>query len=301
MIGTIPISISNLIDNISRMNKKINNIKSHISREEQRKHKIIPKKDNKVNNIKTQVNKKDNLMNNTNTLDTQELPTAPDEPDSAIKAKRTRAPQNQQHATEISEAALFLTLLDKENELADLLALRGIDKAERDLGKQLHSVAQSAFDQRQSTMGREDASLAEVNRLLGVVKKDYTDFRSIARVKVLTPGGRVALGLKGALPTDRQGLVTLVRASYRVAAQPEFQGILARAGYSVSQLADLQRDVDALEEAIAISRDARGSAERATASRVAAIRSLRQWTSAVKTVARRSLQDRPDLLGKLGL
>ena len=240
-------------------------------------------------------------MNETQTLDNQELPVVSDDPDSRHKAKRINAPQSQLLATEISEAALFLAILDQEPEIADLLAPRGINPAERTFGHQLHQRAQSAFTRRQSQMGKEDNALVEASRLLGVVKKDHIDFRSIARVKVLSQGGRAALGLKGVLPTNRQGLVTRVRASYSAAAQPEFQPVLMHSGYSVTQLADLQGDVNDLEAAIGATREARGSAERATLERDEAVRQLRQWTSGVKAIARRSLQDRPDLRRKLGM
>lgn len=240
-------------------------------------------------------------MNLVSSTDTQELPITSDEPDSAVKPKRVHAPQSLFIATELTEATLFLAILQQEPEIADLLIPKGIDSSERAVGQLLLERATEAFTRRQTRMGLEDSALGEVGRLLKLVKREYVDFRGAARVKVLTQGGRTALGLRGKVPLDRRTLIAQVRSTYRTAQQPEFQPVLASCGYTTAHLTDLLSDVAALEVALVASRDARGEAERATVERDEAVRQLRQWTAGVKAITRRVLQERPDLKRKLGM
>ena len=178
---------------------------------------------------------------------------------------------------------------------------RGIDADHLALGKTLHRSAQDAFMQRQVAMGKEDQMLAEAKRLNALVRSDYFNFREVARAWVEIPGGQQALGLKTRVPMDRHQLITQTRASYSAAALPQFQPVLGRAGYTTPHLDGLLEDVSALETAITASQHAASAAKRATLERDTAVFHLRQWTGRAKRVARRALQDRPDLIAKLTL
>ena len=184
---------------------------------------------------------------------------APPEPKPVVP----RSPQDQRMADRISDAREKVLIVQADPELAERMSLRGFDAARLTAGLDLQAAAQTAFTNRQTAMGEEDAANVAFAAAHAKCRQDYTDFRTTSRkVFKKNAAAQATLGVTGRLTTDAQQLVTAARASYNAA---------------------------------------RAAAVRATALRDEADQALADWRSRFNTAAAIATRDRPDLSAKLGL
>jgi hypothetical protein len=224
-------------------------------------------------------------------------------PPSEPKPKRPYSPQDQTMSDRIADAREKILIVQADPELAERLSLRGFDAARLTVGLDLQVAAQTAFTNRQTAMGEEDAANAAFAAAHAKCRQDYTDFRTTSRkVFKKDAAAQAALGVTGRLTTDAQQLVTNARASYHAAlTSPAYLSELSLEGYPQTALQALLAGLDALQAANTRQETARAAAVRATAVRDKADKSLADWRSRFNTAAAIATRDRPDLAAKLGL
>ena len=224
---------------------------------------------------------------------------APPEPKPVVP----RSPQDQKMADRIADARETILIVQADPELAERLSLRGFDAARLTAGLDLQLAAQTAFTNRQTAMGEEDAANAAFAATRTKCRQDYTDFRTTSRKAFKKdPAAQTALGVTGRIPGDAQQLVTTARASYNAAlTAPAYLSELALEGYPPAALEALIAGLDALQAANTRQETAHAAAVRATALRDDADQSLADWRSRFNTAAAVAARDRTALAAKLGL
>ncbi len=230
---------------------------------------------------------------------TESTNTAP-ESENTRKKRLPLAEQDQRVANEISEASVLIEMLDRDPALAARIGKTGVSKKQLTEAKALQATAQADFTARQSKMGLADSEITAAKNLHATNEKDYADFRVILRQSGLTAAQRTALGLDGKIPQDRQKLLTQLRASYTEARKPIYRATLDAEGYTIAALDALLASASLLDTRTASARQAIGDAQAATEARNRSTAALRRWSVGVKTRARRSLVDHPELLRQLG-
>jgi hypothetical protein len=218
------------------------------------------------------------------------------------KKARKLAEQDQKIANAINEAATMMTAAAEDADLQALLAPRGYDTAAITAAiTTLQEPAQAAFNARQVAIGALSSASAALATAEDQERKDFSDYREIARTVFPAPTDKQALGLNGAAPRDLEKFLTLAQASYAAGKKAPYTAKLTVRGYSPAtidaELAGL-KGVASLAKARAISA---GAAQKATATRDKAAKALAAWMSEFRKVAKRTLRGRPDLLAKLGM
>lgn len=226
----------------------------------------------------------------------------PTPPPPAETKTRKIAEQDQKIANAIGEAFVILSVAAGDDEILALLGSRGYDAAAlTDALENLHAPAQAAYDARQLALGTAASATAALARVEKQERKDWADYREIARAAFPQDADRIALGLKGSIPSDLEKFLTAAQASYAAGKKSPYSTKLALRGFSStaidSELAGLKGVVQSAK-ARAI---AAGRAQKATATRNATAKTLAAYVSEFRKVAKRSLRERPDLLAKLGL
>ena len=176
-----------------------------------------------------------------------------------------------------------------------------------DEGLAAQQAAQVAFTARQTAMSVGDATSTALEAADATARQSYTDFRETGRTVADASDGaagkaaaRIALGLNGKVPANRQTFLPLARTSY-AAQQAPYAASFATYGYSETALNALVVSLDALEQAIRARDAAEAAAKEATRQRDGAFTALKAWLTSFKRIARVALRQSPDLLAKLGL
>lgn len=218
------------------------------------------------------------------------------------KKVRTLAEQDQKIANAINEAATMMGAAAEDADLQSLLAPRGYDTAAITAATtSLQEPAQAAFNARQVAIGSLSSASAALATAEAQERKDFADYREIARAAFPSPADKQTLGLNGAAPRDLEKFLALAQASYAAGRKAPYTAKLTLRGYSPTaidgELAGL-KGVANLAKARAI---AAGAAQKATETRDTAAKALAAWVSEFRKVAKRTLRERPDLLAKLGM
>lgn len=215
---------------------------------------------------------------------------------------RTKAEQDQAMANAISESAKLIQTAHANAEILELLAPRGYDAGALDEALTTkYEPAQAGFDARQVAMGIQLSASKALDAAEENERKDFADYREIARMCFPLPADRLALGLNGTAPKDLEKFLTAATASYSAGKKAPYAAKLTVRGYAPASIdAELQglKGVANLAKAAA---NAKGAAQKATETRDAAAKALKEWTAEFRKVAKRTLRGRPDLLAALGL
>jgi hypothetical protein len=171
--------------------------------------------------------------------------------------------------------------------LAELLRL-GVDEAFLTTGEDLVLSAQDAFTLRQQAIGRRDAANNAVERAHTLVLTRYTDFREVVRLAFPDAPSRRALSTTGAVPRDKQKLVTQMRASLATAQTAPYAAELSRRSYNAAGCATATAEVDALDQALATRTAVLQQAVASTATRDAIYKQLRTWSSTFHRALKRA-------------
>lgn len=220
----------------------------------------------------------------------------------AEKKAAKQAQQDQKIADAISQAEKLITTAIDNAEALVLLEPRGYGAAA--LTEALttwHKPAQEAFNARQTAIGLQLSATAALGTAEAQERKDYADYREIARAAFPAAADRQALGLVGEIPRDLEKFLTTATAGYSAGKKAPYSAKLSERGFTPAAIdAELQglKGVANFAKAQAI---AKGAAQKATETRDAAAKALATWAGEFRKVARRALRTRPDLLAALEL
>jgi len=205
-------------------------------------------------------------------------------------------------ANAISEALQLIETARDNADIQALMAPRGYDTATLDDAiATMHTAAQAGFDARQVAMG----VLASANSVLAAAdmqeRKDFADYRVIARASFSLAADRLALGLNGTAPADTEKFLTTATASYTAGKKPPYTAKLTQRGYAPATIDAELQGLKAVATFAKAASNAKGAAEKATITRNAAAKALKDWTAEFRKVAKRTLRGHPDLLSALGM
>lgn len=213
---------------------------------------------------------------------------------------RQRAEQDQKMANAISAASKWIETARDNAEIQALLAPRGYDVAvlEEALVTK-YEPAQKAFEARQVAMGVLTSANSALAAAEAQERKDYADYREIARVSFPLAADHVALGLNGKAPADTEKFLTTAIASYSAGKKAPYTAKLTVRGYAPAAIEAELQGLKAVGNFAKAAKNAKGAAEKATITRNAAAKALKEWTAEFRKVAKRTLRGRPDLLAAL--
>lgn len=203
-------------------------------------------------------------------------------------------------ANAISEAAkLIRTALDNP-EILELMAPRGYDSAALEEALETkYEPAQAAFDARQVSMGLLAGRMKVLAETEAIERRDFADYREIARTCFPAAADRLALGLNGGAPKDLEKFLTTATASYGAGKKAPYTAKLTVRGYSPTMIDAELEGLKAIGNLAKAAANAKGEAKKATETRDKAAKALAGWVWEFRKVAKRTLRSRPDLLTAL--
>ena len=174
-----------------------------------------------------------------------------------------------------------------------------------ELKRVLENIYQAAYT---GFVDRQDADANQVGATAAfkVAEKSaralYRKLRGYGKAAFLKdPQGRVALGLEGREPADFQNFILAANRLVDEGLKPPYAEKLARKTVTEAKLHELRAKLDALLVVKQTQTNAIEAAPRATAVRDTAAKALFDWYAEFKAFAVVQFQDRPDILGRLGL
>jgi hypothetical protein len=174
-----------------------------------------------------------------------------------------------------------------------------------ELNRVLEDVYKPAYDgfvSRQDADANQAGATAAFKAAEKSARAFYRRLRGYAKAAFLKdPQGRIALGLEGREPADFQNFVGAAGRLVDEGLKPPYAEKLARKTVTAAKLQDLRTRLEALLAAKQAQTNAIEAAPRATSVRDAAVKELFDWFAEFKAFALVQFQDRPDILGRLGL
>ena len=214
--------------------------------------------------------------------------------------------RDEQMDSVITGFELTLTNLAAEPEIAAIMQAHGFPGERVNEGLALVRAARGCQQARQAELGKQLQATAAFKEAFAAASKTYADFRETARAHFKSasanPEPWQALGLTGLTPRTTENFIGAAYTTYDNAlADQKIMGELALYGYDRSQIEMARGKVAAVEAANQAQERAKGAALGTTAEQDQAYEQAKVWMSAFKRIARRALQERPDLLTKLGM
>jgi len=214
--------------------------------------------------------------------------------------------RDEQMDSVITGFELTLTNLVAEPEIAAIMQAHGFPQDRVDAGLALVRAARAKQQARQAELGSRLQATTAFEQAFAAASKAYADFRETARAHYKSasdnPEVWQTLGLTGRMPRDTQGFISAAYATFDNAlASQAIVDALTPYGYDSSKITDARGLVAAAAAANQAQERAKGAALGTTTEQNDAYEQAKDWMSAFKRIARRALQDRPDLLLKLGM
>src|SRR5882757_8555779 len=150
---------------------------------------------------------------------------------------RKKAEQDQALANAIGAASKLIETARANAEILALLAPRGYDLAALDDALTTkYAPAQAGFDARQVAMGIQSSATKALGDTEAQERKDFADYREIARTCFSTAADRIALGLNGTTPNDLDKFLTTATASYGAGKKAPYTAKLTVRGYAPASI-----------------------------------------------------------------
>ena len=200
-----------------------------------------------------------------------------------------------------ANVALENTLADSE--ILGLLTEFGYDAAKINAGKVLYNSAQDKFQQQKTEYGEQYAASEEMQTKWNEAYAVYMKHVKVARVALQSNyGAFLKLGLEGARKRTLSGWLVQARQFYSNAqGDTNIQNELVVFGITEAKLQEGKQLTDEVEAANAAHKKEKGEAQQSTLDRDNALDVLEDWLSDLIAIARIALEDRPQLLEKMGI
>lgn len=190
-----------------------------------------------------------------------------------------------------------------DTEVQGYLSQYGYDDARLNEGKALYDSAQTMHQKQKAEYGDQFAATEAVQTALENANAEYMRLVKVARVAL--KGDRAAfqkLDLNGKRKVSMSGWLRQARQFYTNAlAAADIISKLGQFGITSERLQTGKELVDAVETANAAQEKEKGEAQQATLERDAALEKLDDWMSDFTAIARVALEEKPQLLEKLGI
>lgn len=203
----------------------------------------------------------------------------------------------------LNQAQLAIAAGQKDADVAPLLAEFGYDTARLAAGKALYDSALALHQKQKMEYGEQFTATDAFNAALDNARASYMTFVKVARVAFKTDRGISGqLQLDGERKKSYAGLMSQMRQFYAAAlANPAITTGLAGFGITKEKLIAGQALLAGVEASLSAQLKESGEAQEATEKRDAAMDALDDWMSDYIAIARIALEERPQLLEKLGI
>ncbi len=190
-----------------------------------------------------------------------------------------------------------------DTEILGLLSEYGYDAAKINTGKVLYNSAQDKFQQQKTEYGEQYAASEEMQTKWDAANAVYMKHVKVGRVALQSDyGAFLKLGLQGVRKRTLSGWLVQARQFYSNAlTDTNIQNELAAFGISLVKLQYGQQLADEVENANSSHKREKGEAQQATLDRDRAMDVLEDWMSDFIAIARIALENRPQLLEKMGV
>jgi len=190
-----------------------------------------------------------------------------------------------------------------DDEVKGFLSVFGYDETALNSGKTLLDEAGRLNQQQLKEYGDQYSATQEFSAKWETAKSDYTRFTKIARVAVKNDAAAYQkLGLSGPRRQSFSGLSAQMDQFYTNAlADPAILAAIGRFGVTQDKLSAGKQNSDAAKAASAAQQNEKGEAQQATLARDQAVDTLEDWLSDFTVIARIALEEKPQLLEKLGI
>lgn len=205
-------------------------------------------------------------------------------------------------AKTLEQYRIALDNVEKQTEVASVMADLGYDAALIKEGKDLLAKARSAYDLNQTEDDETSAAYADFNTKREKLKDTFMLHRKKARVifrkDSLTTD---KLAISGSFPRSYINWLEATRKFYTLASTDStIQSKLARLKISKDELEATKSSISSLEAARSEYLREKGESQEATKAKDAALAAIEDWMSEFYAIARIGLEDKPQLLEVLG-
>lgn len=210
---------------------------------------------------------------------------------------------NQSIEQRLLAASLAIDNALTDAEIQAAMSEFGYDAARINAGKSLYDAAAQLHQKQKSEYGEQFAATQELQQKWDEATKTYMKQVKVARVALQSDyGAYLKLGLAGNRKRTLSGWLVQARQFYSNAlADADVMAKLALFGMTQAKLEAAQTLVDAVEAANAAQKKEIGEAQQATADRDNALDSLEDWLGDFIAIARIALEEKPQLLEKMGV
>jgi hypothetical protein len=199
-----------------------------------------------------------------------------------------------------AQVAINNTLADSE--IQTTVAAYGYTVEKITTGKELYDQAVVAVNAQIAAAGTQRDTTASMEAAKQEARTAYQSLAKVARAIFIKDKSKLAmLGLTGAMPKATAGFLTAAYALFENASTPEIQALLANYGYDSAKLQSERALIEAFDAANRSQEQAKGAAQQATRDQDAALKGLNLWYRQYIKIARVALQNKKELLEKLGI
>lgn len=213
-----------------------------------------------------------------------------------------RARINQNQGDWLTHAEQFLANARSDSEIVAYLQLRGYNAAKLAQGQALVAASRSAVNVRQNALAEQKLAKDTLTFKHAVARREYSNFRIIARSILSTEDAAAALLLDERQVTGVRRFIHMAHITYQTTLErPAYIEALALAGYTQEDIRALDDQIDELADAFDAHRNARAQLHQTRLRRDDAIKQATQWVMRFRNVARVAVRERPDLAARLGI
>lgn len=201
------------------------------------------------------------------------------------------------------EAKVAIENALSDNEIQGLLTPFGYDEARLTAAKTQRDNTEILHQKQKTEYGEKEAATDALGQSQAEANKEYIRNVKLGRVGLKNnTGALLKLGLVGRRKEDIAGWLTQVKQFYGNAlADPAIIADLAKVGIPQARLQTGQQLVEAVEAAKLTQEKESGDAQQATLDRNNAVAEVDEWKADFTVIARIALEDKPQLLEKLGI
>ncbi len=201
------------------------------------------------------------------------------------------------------EAKVTIENALSDSEILGLVTPFGYDEARLIAAKTARDNAEMLHQKQKTEYGEQHAATGILEQGQAQANKEYMRCVKLGRVGLKdNTGALLKLGLVGRRKEDIAGWLIQVKQFYSNAlADPAIIADLAKVGVLQERLEAGQQLYEAVEAAKLTQEKERGDAQQATLDRNNAVAAVAEWKADFTVIARVALEDKPQLLEKLGI
>jgi hypothetical protein len=205
-------------------------------------------------------------------------------------------------AGKLNAARLAISNTLTDPEIGGMVAKYGYTAEKFQEGQVLYEIALANVNARASAAGTQRHATADVRAAELVARASYQSLAQLGRAIFLhEPAHLTSLGLVGTAPRNTAAFLAACEKLFGNAlAVAAIKGTLAAYGYDEDRLVAGRAAIDAFERAYKAQTAAKGATQHASRAQRDALRRLNTWIAQYMKIARIALQDKPELIEKLG-